>query len=149
MPGSGDRAVELEDIISLPKTGSVKAISRFIAVRGIVTRRELRERFTSGSTRTTITHLKQLGLVYSSPGRNGFVVSIPWLLYLNDIGADWKGAVKARVPDVGKKELRELEEVLRKAKRGPLDAFVRKLVRERLFIEFQEEQIYILFPFLI
>ncbi len=141
MPGSGDSIVELEDIISLPKTGSVKAISRFIAMRGIVTRRELRERFQSGSTRTTITHLKKLGLVYSRQGRNGFVVSIPWLLYLNEIGADWKSIVKAKVPDVNEKELSELEKALREAKRGPLGAFVRQLVRERPLIELQEEQI--------
>lgn len=141
MPGSGDSAVELEDIISMEKAGSVIAISRFIALRGIVTRRELRERFQSGSTRTTITHLKKLGLVYSRQGRNGFVVSIPWLLYLNEIGADWKNVVKAKVPDVNEKELNELEEALREAKRGPLGAFVKQLVKESRYESFYKEQI--------
>jgi len=141
LPGSGDSAVELDDIISLPKTGSVKAISRFIALRGIVTRRQLREMFRSGSTRTTITHLKKLGLIYSRPGKNGFVVSLPWLLYLSEIRADWKSIVKAEVPDVSEKELSELEEALREAKRGPLGILIKHLIKISRYENFYEEQL--------
>lgn len=107
----------------------------------MVTRRDLRERFQSGPVRTTITHLKQLGLVYSSPGRDGFVVSIPWLLYLGEVRADWRSLVKTRVPNVGERELKELEKVLREARRGPLRALVKQLVMTSRYESLCEEQV--------
>jgi len=113
---------------SLLKTGSSHDISRFIAIKGAVTREKLREKFKSGSLRTTIHYLKDLGLIYSHPGRNGFVVSIPWLLFLVETKANWKSALKAKIPNVDEEDLRKIEEVLQEARRGVLGDFVRKLV---------------------
>jgi len=148
LPGSGDGAVRLEDYIrslikGSQKSGSSKAIARFIARKGIVTRRELLMWFKSNPISVTITRLKKLGLVYSCrprKGRDGFVVSIPWLLYLDEIGVDWKSMVMDKVPRVSTGELSELEGVLQKAKVGPLGDYVRMLVGLRRFKDFQEEQ---------
>jgi len=112
----------------LLKRGSPRAISSFIAIEGAVTRENLREKFKSGSLRTTIHYLKDLGLIYSHPGRNGFVVSIPWLLFLVETKADWKSALKAKIPSVDEEDLRKIEEMLQEARRGVLGDFVRKLV---------------------
>jgi len=68
------------------------------------------------------------------------VVSIPWLLYLNRIGADWRSMVKAEAPNASEKELSELERVLQEAKKGSLGDFVKELVGVRLLEKFPAEK---------
>ncbi len=126
---------------SKEKTGSVQAIAKYIARKGIVTRKELRENFKSGPLRTTIVHLKELGLIYSRKGRNGYVISIPWLIYLKITRAKWKQIVKKAIPTVTEEDLREIEETLRKAKREPLWSFIRGWVKEICSYEKYESQI--------
>ena len=76
---------DIQDLFKEAKTGSTIAITRYIASRGVVSRAELRRRFKGGSLRTTVYYLKRLGLVYSREGMDGFVISIPWLLYVKKI----------------------------------------------------------------
>jgi len=121
----------LRDILrGKAKTGSTTAIVGYIASRGIVSRAELRRRFKGGSVRTTIYYLKRLGLVYSREGMDGFVISIPWLLYVKKILRErWRDAVRSRVPGISEEELTELEKKLREAEKGPWGEFVKGLVR--------------------
>jgi len=119
------------------KTGSVRVISYFIAFEGAVDRRRLRKRFENNSLRITLYYLRKLGLIYSQQRKNGFIASIPWLLFLMENGVDWKDRLREKIPDISEEDLRDIERKLEEARKGVLGEFVRRLVKE-----VQHESIY-------
>jgi len=113
------------------KTGSVRTIAYTIAYEGAVTRKKLKEKFESSSLRTTIYYLKRLNLVYSKSGRiRGFVVSIPYFLFLMKMGVDWKYELEAKIGYLDETDLASIENTLKIAENGALGDFVKELIRD-------------------
>jgi len=113
------------------KTGSAHVIAYTIAYEGAVTREKLRKKFKSSSLRTTLYYLKRLDLIYSRPGRiRGFVISIPYFLFLMKMSADWKYELEAKIGNLDETDLASIENTLKIAENGVLGDFVKELIRD-------------------
>jgi len=119
-----DRREENIDKRKIRGKGIVRRIARLLAYNAVVTRGELEE-VSKGSSvgRQMISFLKNSGLVYET--RSGYIISVPWLLYLYKYMRDkWVKQIKRLAPALQDNEVEELWKIAEKVLGSPLEKFV-------------------------
>ena len=96
------------------KRGCIPLIIQNIAWRGIIHRDELRRLCEprSSAVRVVLHHLREVRLVYITS--NGYVVSIPYVLYLSEVcGSDkWVEVLKTKIQSLSEDDVKEIKKLV-------------------------------------
>ena len=96
------------------KRGCIPLIIQNIAWKGIIHRDELKRLCEprSSAVRVVLHHLREVGLVYTT--LNGYVVSIPYVLYLSEVcgGDKWVEVLKTKIQSLSEDDVKKIKELV-------------------------------------